>query len=49
MSLGNGFKKDAGIWEEASKLFSDGLEGILISVFEELLSSNHPDQMVYLL
>lgn len=49
VSLGNGSKKDADIWEEASKLFSDGLEGKLISVFEDLLSSSHPDQMVYLL
>ncbi|EXB39261.1 hypothetical protein L484_024956 [Morus notabilis] len=45
LSLGNGSKKDADIWEEASKLFSDGLEGKLISVIEDLLSSSHPDQM----
>ncbi|PON83420.1 hypothetical protein TorRG33x02_208350 [Trema orientale] len=45
LSLGNGSRKDAGLWEVASKLISDGLEGKLISVLQELLSSSHPDQM----
>ncbi|XP_062082237.1 uncharacterized protein LOC133788686 isoform X2 [Humulus lupulus] len=45
LSLGNGSPKDADIWKEALNLISDGLEGKLLSVLQELLSSSHPDQM----
>jgi len=35
--------------DEAAKLISDGLEHKLVSVLQDLLSSSHPEQMVYLI
>ena len=42
-------KEENVVWDEASKLISDGLEQKLICVLQDLLSSSHPDQMVYLI
>ncbi|XP_062075416.1 uncharacterized protein LOC133779473 [Humulus lupulus] len=43
LSLGNGSQRDVDIRKEALNLISDGLEGKLLSVLQELLSSSHPD------
>lgn len=48
MSLGSVSGEGIAIKEEALKLISDGLERKLISVMQDLLSSNHPEQMVCL-
>lgn len=48
VSLGSVSGEGIAIKEEALKLISDGLEGKLISVMQDLLSSNHPEQMVCL-
>ncbi|GMP64166.1 hypothetical protein CsSME_00025565 [Camellia sinensis var. sinensis] len=39
-------KEGSAVMDEAQKLISDGLEGRLLSVLENLLSSCHPDHMV---
>ncbi|XAR59058.1 hypothetical protein NMG60_11014689 [Bertholletia excelsa] len=38
-------KENCGVREEAQKLISDGLEGRLLSVFQNLLSSSYPENM----
>lgn len=46
MSLGSVSGEGNAMKEEALKLISDGLERKLLSVLQDLLSSNHPEQMV---
>ena len=39
-------KDEKAIWHEVVKLFSDGLEGKLISILDRHLTSAYPEDMV---
>ena len=44
--FGSGSEEGNAIRQEAQSLISDGLESKLLSVFQDLLSSSHPEHMV---